>query len=282
MKNYKSFIIRIEPFLPEFISGVLWTLDITGINEEEPYLKIFTAEDSSLNVARIEALLRNLAEQNLISDFEISEEIIEERNWNEDWEKTINVIEVSDKIVIKPTFRTYNAKEGQLVLTIDPKMSFGTGEHQTTKLMLQMVEKYVRPDFSVIDVGTGTGVLAIAAVKLGAKRAIAVDNDEWCYDNGIENCELNNVSGKVQILFGEVKDVSEKDFDLVIANINKNILMDIAEDLTGCLGKSGLLILSGLLDTDEDDIIKRYSALSLEVTDKKQMNEWISLVFRYK
>jgi ribosomal protein L11 methyltransferase len=143
-----------------------------------------------------------------------------------------------------------------------------------------MIEKHITPGVSVLDVGTGTGVLAIAAVKLGAKDAIAIDNDEWCYDNGIENAQQNSVSDKVKIMLGEVKDVSKKDFQLVLANINKHILIDIAQDIRNHLDENGMLILSGLLHTDHDDILEKYSSLGLRLIDKSQMNEWMSLVFK--
>lgn len=281
MKHYKEFVIRTEPEMPEVVSGILWKLDISGVSEEDPYIKVFS-ESGKVTKTEIEALLNSLVHENLIDDFSVDEQEFEERNWNEEWEKSLNVIEVSDRIVIRPSTREYTSREGQLVLTIDPKMSFGTGEHQTTRLMLLMVEKYVKEGMNVLDVGTGTGVLAIASVRLGASHAVAIDNDEWCYDNGIENCLVNGVSGQVEIRLGELSQVKEKDFDLVLANINKNILMDIGRDLTAHVKTGGTLILSGLLFTDEQDITERYAQEGFTVTDKKQMDEWISLVMKRK
>lgn len=266
---------------PEVVSGILWKLDISGVTEEDPYIKVFS-EAGKVNKAEIEDLLKSLLKENLIEDFSVDENEFEEKNWNEEWEKSLNIIEVSDKIVIRPSTKEYTSHEGQLVLTIDPKMSFGTGEHQTTRLMLLMIEKYVKEGMNVLDVGTGTGVLAIASVRLGASHAVAIDNDEWCFDNGIENCQVNGVSGQVEIRLGEVSQVEEKDFDLVLANINKNILMDIGQDLASHVKKGGTLILSGLLFTDEQDITERYAREGFTVSDKMQMDEWISLVMKRK
>lgn len=280
MSYYKEFTITAEPFNPEIISSILWELDITGINEEVNCLKAFATTDGGVTVKAISGQLQKLVEQKMLFDFKVEEYLLEEKNWNEEWEKNINVIEVSDKIVIKPTFREYERKEGQIVLTIDPKMSFGTGEHQTTKLVLMMLEKYVKNGMNVLDVGSGTGILAIAAVKLGAESAIAVDNDEWCFDNAKENCQQNNVTDKIEVKLGEIKDIAGQQFNLVLANIQKNILLDIADQIKGKTAVGGIVILSGLLFSDEEDILNAYGKLNYRFLEKAQLDEWIALVFK--
>jgi ribosomal protein L11 methyltransferase len=279
-KYYKEFTITAEPFNVEILSSILWELEITGINEEVGCLKVFADEGSDLTPEKISSFLNKLQDEKLLFNYTVEENVLEEKNWNEEWERSINVIEVSDRIVIKPTFRNYDAKPGQIIISIDPKMSFGTGEHQTTKLMLLFIEKYVKPGMRVLDVGSGTGVLAIAATKLGAASAVAVDNDEWCLNNGKENCELNNVADKVDVSLGVVQDISEKDFDFVLANIQKNILMEISDELVNRLSGKGMLILSGLLESDESDIKQEYGKLGLKIIDKQQMGEWIAVVFK--
>ncbi|MGA8264037.1 MAG: 50S ribosomal protein L11 methyltransferase, partial [Ignavibacteriaceae bacterium] len=114
----------------------------------------------------------------------------------------------------------------------------------------------------------------------GAASAVAVDNDEWCLNNGKENCELNNVADKVDVSLGVVQDISEKDFDFVLANIQKNILMEISDELVNRLSGKGMLILSGLLESDESDIKQEYGKLGLKIIDKQQMGEWIAVVFK--
>ena len=280
MSYYKEFTITAEPFNPEIISSILWELDITGINEEVNCLKAFATTDGGVTVKAISGQLQKLVEQKMLFDFKVEEYLLEEKNWNEEWEKNINVIEVSDKIVIKPTFREYERKEGQIVLTIDPKMSFGTGEHQTTKLVLMMLEKYVKNGMNVLDVGSGTGILAIAAVKLGAESAIAVDNDEWCFDNAKENCLQNNVTDKIEVKLGEIKDIAGQQFNLVLANIQKNILLDIADQIKEKTAVGGIVILSGLLFSDEEDILNAYGKLNYRFLEKAQLDEWIALVFK--
>ena len=279
--SYKQVTIKSSPFLPELLSGLLWELDILGITEEESSLKVFVDGESSLDVKTISDTLQKLVDQNLLESFSLDEEIVPSKNWNEEWEKSREMIRVSDKMVIKPTFKNYSPEKDEIVLTIDPKMSFGTGEHQTTKLVLKLFEKIVKKNFKVLDVGSGTGILSIAAIKLGAKYAVAVDNDELCFDNCTENCELNNVSDFVKIICGEINDVKENDFDLVIANIQKNVLLNISKSIKSKLKKNGTVILSGLLKEDEDDIVNHYSSIGFVKTESVNMNEWIALVFVY-
>lgn len=279
MKDYKQFTIKSSPFNIDLLSGALWELEILGLNEYDDYLTVFVYEDSDITKKDIVQKLEVLKKVNLINTFSIETDIIENKNWNEEWEKNVNVIEVSDRIVIKPTFREYEAKEGQIVITLDPKMSFGTGEHQTTKIVLQLVEKYLREGTTVLDVGSGTSVLGIATSLLGAKSVVAVDNDEWCYINGKENVERNNITN-LEVLHGTIDDVNEPEFDLVLANINRNILLDIKEKLYSKIKPTGLLILSGLLNTDEEEIKRQFTQLGLTALETHTLDEWIGLVFK--
>lgn len=280
MKTHKQFNIAAIPFNPDILSGLLWQLEIEGITENEDSLSIFANKESSVSVIQITDILNSLKVQNLIENFSIDETSVEEKNWNEEWEKTIDVIEVNDKIVIKPTFRNYKSKPEQLVITIDPKMSFGTGEHETTKLVLNLLDKYIDDRIRVLDVGSGTGVLSIAASLLGAKHVLGIDNDEWCLGNGLENVELNNVADKVNIKLTEISGVKEDPFDLILANINKHILIDISDEIYRLTKYSCKAILSGLLINDKDDIVELYASKGFSLVEEKILGEWIALVFQ--
>jgi ribosomal protein L11 methyltransferase len=279
VKTYKEFQIRTNPFLPEIVTGVLWELNISGLMEEENFLKVFVNEDD-ISKRVIKKLLGKLMEEQLITDFSVEEKRLENRNWNEEWEKNLNVIGVTDKIVIKPSYKEYKPLKSEIVITIDPKMSFGTGEHQTTKLMLKLIEKHLKQGMKILDVGSGTAVLSIAAIKLGAELAIAIDDDELCLVYGNENCRINSIENKIDIRTGEIKDIEEKDFDLVFANIQKNVLIEIADQIKYRLKEDGLVFLSGLLDGDERDIVKHYTKIEFQLIDKLQLDEWIAVAFR--
>ena len=186
MKLFCEATVESDPFNAEVLSGLLWELNPLGIVELDNSLVLSFDQLDNIDL-RVKTFLERLKENRIIDSYEYSLNEFEETNWNEEWEKNLKVIKVTGKIVIKPSFRDYSPSEGEIVITIDPKMSFGTGEHQTTKLMLSMCEKHIEKNIKVLDVGTGTGVLAIASVMLGADYALGIDNDEWCYENALEN-----------------------------------------------------------------------------------------------
>lgn len=278
MKSYREFIITTEPFNAEILSSILWELNIDGINEEVNCLKVF-AQDESVTTDSIESELNLLKENKLLREFSVQENFIVEKNWNEEWEKSREVVYVTEKIVIKPTFKDYEPKSGEIVLTLDPKMSFGTGDHQTTKICLKFIEKYIKPGMKVLDAGSGTAILGIAAAKLDAGKVIAFDIDDWCYENGIENTQLNNVVDKVEIKKCELKDIEENNFDLIIANIQKNILLELAKGFKSRINSGGISILSGLLEMDKDAIVSKYSEVGFIEIDYLKMDDWIGIVF---
>ena len=277
MNNYFfKYEIFFKPFNPELVSGILWTLEISGIEENEQSLTVYS-ESENLE-KQFEDLLQNAVKSGLIEKYKLITDEIENKNWNEEWEKNLKVIEVTENIVIKPTFRSYDG-EGKLIIEIDPKMSFGTGEHETTRLMIELLEKHLRKGDKVLDVGSGTGALAIIAVKLGAESAVAVDTDEWCFVNGKENAELNKVAGKIKFVHGDVNSVAESAFDLVLANINTHILLNYVKEIAGKVKHGGKLILSGILNTDEEKITGSYEKQNLKLKEKTRKNEWSALVF---
>jgi len=277
MKKFFVYKIYCQPFNADLISGIMWDFNITGLMEDVDHITVFTSGSSKDSEAQFNQALKKIQDDNLISSFRIEKEVLEDQNWNRLWEKSREVIKVSDRIIIKPTFKDYSAKANEIVLTIDPKMSFGTGEHQTTKLMLRALEKVVKPGMKVLDVGSGTGILSIAAVKLGAEKVVAVDFDEICLENCRENCVINEVDSSVEILTGEIDDVVEKDFDLILANIQKNVLLEIAEQIKERIKQNGIVILSGLLESDREAIEKKYHSLGFKTLYIDQMDEWIAI-----
>ncbi len=210
----------------------------------------------------------------------LDEEIQQERNWNEEWEKTIQPQTIG-RFYIHPTWADQPAPAGTIPITIDPKMAFGTGYHETTRLLLRLLPEFVRKDVVVLDMGTGTGILAIAALRLGAEKATGIDIDPWSYDNAIENARLNAVSDRLEIRIGSTEMISaEEKYDLILANINRNILLELAEKLVSRLFPGGILMLSGILEEDVQAIRDHPAYASMELLGTWKENEWRAMVYR--
>lgn len=211
-------------------------------------------------------------------EFEISYTFndIEYTNWNAEWEKNFNPIVVDDLVTVRAPFHEKPKTEFDLV--IEPKMSFGTGHHETTHMMIQHILKNDFKNKSVLDMGCGTGVLAILAEKCGAKRLDAIDIDNWCYLNSLENVERNDCHN-ISVYEGDVKLLDDKNYDIIIANINRNILLADIATYAKCLNKNGLLFLSGFYVDDIPIIEAECSKHSLRLQDKIQRNKWVALMF---
>jgi ribosomal protein L11 methyltransferase len=279
MKTYTAVVVKTQPSVPEIISGIVSLISsLTGIEERGNELICFFSEFNDDDLSYLKNLLSNLKSESLIERFEIYTDTIEQKNWNEEWEKTIQPIKVTDKIVIKPSFREYKASECEIIITIDPKMSFGTGYHQSTRIMIRMIQRNIIQGMKVLDVGTGTGILAIVCAKLGANKIITCDNDEFVEENVLENFEKNQVLDKCSFVFGTIDEIYENDFDMILANIQKNVLIDIAEKIKQRTKKNGLVLLAGLLLTDEEEIIEKYSSLNFKLIEKEIEDEWLGLV----
>jgi ribosomal protein L11 methyltransferase len=258
----------------EFLIAELTELDFEGFEQEDEFILAF------IPASRLDDAAREHIER-ILSGFDgawIETEIIHQpRNWNEEWEGTIQPM-VIGSFYIKPTWSLIQAPPDKIVLEIDPKMSFGTGYHETTRLMLQLIDTTEFSDASVLDAGTGTGILAIAAIKKGATKAVGFDIDEWSYQNALENSMLNRVNDRFQVIFGTLSMIDVKKlFDIVMANINRNTLLDIAEDLAGRVKPGGSLFLSGLLMNDVDVILENRYFGSFVKEREIAEGEWVAL-----
>jgi len=212
----------------------------------------------------------------------IGEERILPRNWNKEWEKSIKS-QFIDPFFICPTWVDDPQPEGSIRITIDPKMAFGTGNHETTRLIMRLLPKLVRPGVSVLDVGTGTGILAIAAIKLGAEKAFGFDIDEWSFNNATENAAQNETKDTFDVAVGSFETVPEGEtYDLVIANVNRGILIDMSSSIVKSTTNGGIVVLSGLLHQEESHIMADDHFGSLEHVETVRENDWIAMVFTKK
>lgn len=211
-------------------------------------------------------------------EFEISFtfEEIEQTNWNEEWEKNFNPIVVDGVCVVRAPFHEKFDTEYDII--IEPKMSFGTGHHETTHMMIQHILKNDFEGKSVLDMGCGTGVLAILAEMKGAQPIDAIDYDNWCYLNSLENVERNYCK-YITVIEGDASILGKKKYDIIIANINRNILLQDMATYVSCLNKNGMLFLSGFYNEDIPLIQSECEKHLLKFEEKLERNKWVSLKF---
>ncbi|WP_436514362.1 50S ribosomal protein L11 methyltransferase [Ekhidna sp. To15] len=200
----------------------------------------------------------------------------EKINWNEEWEKNYDPIIVGNKCIVRASFHTPQPQfEYEIIVT--PKMSFGTGHHATTYQILDYQMMLDHAGKKVLDVGTGTGILAIMAHKRGASMISATDIDEWCIENSEENFALNDVKD-VSLVQEQISEVTEANFDIIIANINKNVLMDQIQEYAKRLVKAGTLILSGFYEGDIKDLEEESAKHELKTLKTTTRDKWAMLV----
>lgn len=201
---------------------------------------------------------------------------IEQTNWNAEWEKNFKPIVVDDLVTVRAPF--HDKPKTKYDVIIEPKMSFGTGHHETTHMMIQHILKNDFKEKSVLDMGCGTGVLAVLAEKVGATKLDAIDIDNWCYINSLENVERNNCK-HISVFEGDVKLLDGKHYDVIIANINRNILLADIPQYATCLNENGMLFLSGFYEDDITLIEAECKKYMLKLEEIIQRGQWVSLKF---
>jgi ribosomal protein L11 methyltransferase len=203
-------------------------------------------------------------------------EEIDQVNWNEEWEKNFDPIDVDGQCHVRAPFHPKTNAEYDII--IEPKMSFGTGHHETTHMMIQHVLEIDVTNMKTLDMGCGTAILAILSEMKGAQPIDAIDIDNWCYLNSIENAERNNCN-HITVYEGDASLLIDQKYDLIIANINRNILLNDMQSYVACLNKNGVLLLSGFYEEDIPFIDASCTEKGLKFVKKIQRNNWVSLKY---
>jgi ribosomal protein L11 methyltransferase len=253
----------------EMFIAVLTEMGYEGFEEDAGSLKAFIVE-KNFKGAELKKLLK---------DISYSVSVIEEKNWNEEWESNFQPVVIDDFCAIRAEFhQPIKNVEHEIVIT--PKMSFGTGHHPTTEMMIRMMRGIDFKDKKVFDFGTGTGILAILSEKLGASEITAIDNDEWSIVNAEENFRQNN-STKIKIEQTSSIAANEK-FNIILANIIKTVILDNMQSMAERLTQDGIILLSGLLIEDEKEIESTAKMKNLVLQNKIQKGSWICLKLQYE
>ena len=201
---------------------------------------------------------------------------VEQQNWNAEWEKSFDPIEIENNLYLRASFHPSRSDEFDREIVITPKMSFGTGHHSTTYLMLSFLLEYPATGKRFLDMGSGTGVLAILAAQQGASPVWAVDIDEWAYDNAKENAGMNGVGDEIEIRIGSSEQIEDVECDVLYANINRNILLDQLASYSNCLKNGGDLFMSGFYSEDLPLIADEALKHGFELISHKERQNWVA------
>ncbi len=229
--------------------------------------------------ADLETLKKNCEGNIAVGSLETVKRIVDGDDWIEIWRKHYRPIELGN-VLICPAWIKQEPKEGQISVIIDSNMAFGTGEHETTSMVLSLMQDYVKNAETVIDVGTGSGILGIAAAKLGAKKVFMTDIDYVAVKSAAHNCEINGVSDKCEVCLNNLLDDKNVVGDLVLANITADVLLILAEELPQRVKGGGTLIMSGIIKSRVDEVVKKYTSIGFTLEKRRDEGEWIALVMK--
>ena len=274
MVNYIGYTFKIEPKEPgtEILIAQLGYAGFESFVENEDGVTAYIQENDWNK-----DILENIQILNS-EEFKITfeEEVIEQINWNSEWEKNFNPIQVDDIVSIRAPFHEDPNLKYDIV--IEPKMSFGTGHHETTHMMVQQLLELDLKNKKTLDMGCGTGILAIFAEMKGAQPIDAIDIDNWCFQNSKENVERNNCK-HISVFEGDAALLVDKKYDLIIANINRNILLNDMSKYLNCLNEKGIILFSGFYKEDISIIDSEVSKYGLKLDKIIERNNWVALKY---
>ena len=205
-----------------------------------------------------------------------------DEDWQDEWKKYFHTVNITDNIVIKPSWNEYEPSDNEIVVEIDPGLAFGTGTHETTSLCVEFLEKYAQNKKKLLDIGCGSGILMLIGKKLGVEKVVGIDIDEKVNDVVLENFSKNGINDNFQVIIGNLVDNVNEKYDLVVSNILVDVLEKLLEDIEKALEKGAIVIFSGILNEKEEAFLKKAKNYNLKQIDRKDKNNWVSLVFKYE
>ena len=268
--EYTEVDIKVNPVAPfsDILVARLNEIEFESYTEDETGLKAYV-QTHLLDESAVKEIIAEVAE---LCELTFSINKVKQENWNKKWENNFEPVHINDKCVIRAHFHdAFPDVEQEIIIT--PKMSFGTGHHETTSLVMNEMFGIDFKNKSVLDMGSGTGVLAILAAKLGANSLIGIDFDEWAYKNAVENAALNGVSN-IDFIHGDADAIAGATFDIVLANINRNIILQDIATYVGAMNAQSKILFSGFLKEDIPLILEKSEQLGLELVVSKHKNKW--------
>lgn len=312
--KWTEVLIKVDPQAVEAVTDILYGLGAQGVAIDEPVdvqklredelywdyidekllendteetkiMAYFSEEETNLpeKIAVIKEKIRNLTEFGLsIGSGTVELSNVNQEDWESAWKQYFKPVHVTDRIVVKPEWEEYSPQEGEIVIEIDPGMAFGTGTHETTSMCINQIEKNLKAGDRVIDIGSGSGILSMAAVLLGAEKATGVDLDPVAVRVALENVELNNLQDKIDILHGNLTDVIREKADIVVANIMADIILILLEDVREFIKDDGLFISSGIIQEKRAAVEARLLEKNFSIVEVETKGEWCAITAQKK
>ncbi len=312
--KWTEVLIKVDPQAVEAVTDILYGLGAQGVAIDEPVdvqklredelywdyidekllendteetkiMAYFSEEETNLpeKIAVIKEKIRNLTEFGLsIGSGTVELSNVNQEDWESAWKQYFKPVHVTDRIVVKPEWEEYSPQEGEIVIEIDPGMAFGTGTHETTSMCINQIEKNLKAGDMVIDIGSGSGILSMAAVLLGAEKATGVDLDPVAVRVALENVELNNLQDKIEILHGNLTDVIREKADIVVANIMADIILILLEDVRAFIKDDGLFISSGIIQEKRAAVEARLLEKNFRIVEVETKGEWCAITAQKK
>lgn len=272
------------------ISNILQDVGAKGLVEEElqpveakdellikSYLPVNESVEAKLAI--LKSRIGHLFEHGLdVGSGRIQVETVPEEDWSSSWKENFKPQKLTEQLVIKPTWEEYQAQPEEKIIELDPGMAFGTGHHVTTTMCISAIEKYGAKRKSMLDIGTGTGILSIAASLLGIEEILAIDIDQEAVEIAGKNLTLNQVQNKVTVKQGDLIAVVEKEYELVVANLLPHIILDLISDMKEVLHKDSIFILSGINKESQKKIQDRLKKHELHIKEIKEKEDWVTII----
>ena len=211
-------------------------------------------------------------------DYAIEKSSVKESDWSDNWKQYFKPLEIGNRLAVCPSWESYENRDGRHVLTIDPGAAFGTGAHDTTRLCLTVLDRLCRPGQTLLDVGCGSGILAISALLLGCDSAVGVDIDPLAVKVAKENASLNGLSDRTEFVCGDLVEAVTGQYDLVCANIVADVIIQLCDSVLPFLKDEGLFLCSGIIDSRESDVLEKLEQVGLRVRDRAESGGWVALV----
>ncbi|MBQ3123208.1 MAG: 50S ribosomal protein L11 methyltransferase [Firmicutes bacterium] len=252
---------------------------VLELENERPSVVLYVYEDSEIKDS-IADIIEEV--KNTVKGVEVVVNEANDDEWKDKWKEYFKPAKITDKLVVKPTWEEYEAKEGELVIEIDPGMAFGTGTHETTSLCLELIEKYIKEGDTLLDVGCGSGILAIAAGLLGASDVLGIEIDPVAVEIGNENVALNNLSDKIKVIYGDLTKGVDYKADIVAANLMADLVKMLSPSVPAHLREGGIYISSGILAVLAEEVSAVIEESGFEIVEIMVKGEWCAIAARQK